>query len=74
VETLFPGEDPVLREANHERILKPYLADTINAFELQPDGCYTRVRPAPGEAPFDCQHWFISHPAVVFSSDEDKRV
>jgi polyphosphate kinase len=74
VETLFPVEDPLLREAIHERILKPYLADTVNAFTLQSDGCYTRVQPAPGEAPFDCQHWFITHPPVDTQDDEGARV
>lgn len=74
VETLFPVEDPLLREAIHERILKPYLADTVNAFELHHDGCYTRVQPAPGETPFDSQNWFITHPPVDFDSDGDARL
>ncbi len=61
VETLFPIEDPVLREAILERLLKSALADTANARELMSDGQYVRVQPAPGEPPFDCQKWFISH-------------
>src|SRR6266536_142341 len=61
VETLFPIEDPVLREAILERLLKSALADTANARELMSDGHYVRVQPAPGEPPFDCQKWFISH-------------
>ncbi len=61
VETLFPIEDSVLREAILERLLKTELADTVNARELMPDGSYVRVRPAEGETPFDCQQWFISH-------------
>ncbi|HKV60174.1 MAG TPA: polyphosphate kinase 1, partial [Ktedonobacteraceae bacterium] len=62
VETLFPIEDPVLRRAVYERILQPDLKDTLNAQELQPDGSYTPAQPAPGEAPFDSQSWFITHP------------
>ncbi len=61
VETLFPLEDPTLRLAILERLLKPELADTANARELLPDGHYVRVRPEPGESPFDSQAWFISH-------------
>jgi polyphosphate kinase len=61
VETLFPIEDSVLREAILERLLKSELADTVNARELMSDGSYVRVRPADGEAPFDCQAWFIKH-------------
>jgi polyphosphate kinase len=61
VETLFPIEDSVLREAILERLLKSELADTVNARELMSDGTYVRVRPAEGEPPFDCQNWFITH-------------
>jgi polyphosphate kinase len=69
VETLFPIDDPVLRGAILERVLKPELADTANARELLPDGHYLRVQPAPGDAPFDSQEWFISHP--LLGSDTD---
>jgi polyphosphate kinase len=69
VETLFPIEDPVLREAILERLLKIELADTANARELLSDGRYIRVQPASGEPPFDCQKWFISH--SVHGSDTE---
>jgi polyphosphate kinase len=71
VETLFPIDSPVLREALVERMLKPMLADTVNAHELQPDGTYVRVKPQPGEQPFDSQNWFISHP--LFEMEEEIR-
>jgi polyphosphate kinase len=64
VETLFPIDDPVLRIAIRDRLLTPALADTVNARELLPDGSYKRIQPKPGEAPFDSQNWFISHPLV----------
>ncbi len=64
VETLFPIDDPMLRIAIRDRLLTPALADTVNARELLPDGSYKRIRPKPGEAPFDSQNWFISHPLV----------
>jgi polyphosphate kinase len=69
VETLFPIDDPVLREAVLERLLKIELADTANARELLSDGRYVRVQPASGEPPFDCQKWFISH--SVHGSDAE---
>jgi polyphosphate kinase len=62
VETLFPIEDPLLRAAIVERVMRPLLADTVNARELLSDGSYRRVVPEPGEAPFDSQSWFIDHP------------
>ena len=74
VETLFPIEDSVLREAIHERLLKSELADTANARELMPDGHYVRVRPADGEPPFDCQKWFISHSLLGSDADTQNHV
>ena len=69
VETLFPIEDSVLREAILERLLKSELADTVNARELKSDGSYVRVQPAKGEPPFDCQNWFISHSLLGSETD-----
>ncbi|HYB00428.1 MAG TPA: polyphosphate kinase 1 [Ktedonobacteraceae bacterium] len=74
VETLFPIEDSVLREAILERLLKSELADTANARELMPDGSYVRVRPADGEKPFDCQDWFITHSLLGADTEADNHV
>ena len=71
VETLFPIEDQVLRNAIHERILLPMLADTVNARELMSDGHYIRILPEPGEPPFDSQDWFISHPIIEAEPDSN---
>ena len=64
VETLFPIEDPVLRAALRDNLLKRLMADTVNARELQADGSYVRILPDPGEPPFDAQAWFITHPLL----------
>jgi polyphosphate kinase len=74
VETLFPIEDSVLREAILERLLKSALADTANARELMSDGSYVRIQPAPGEPPFDCQKWFISHSLLGSDSESHEHV
>jgi polyphosphate kinase len=74
VETLFPIEDLALREAILERLLKSELADTANARELMSDGHYVRVQPAPGEPPFDCQKWFISHSLLGSDTDPSNHV
>ena len=74
VETLFPVEDPVLREAILERLLKSELADNVNARELLSDGHYIRVQPAPGEPPFDCQKWFISHSLLGSERDPHSHI
>ncbi|MDP8947610.1 MAG: polyphosphate kinase 1 [Actinomycetota bacterium] len=54
VEQLFP-----LREARHHekvrRLLELQLADTVNAWELEPDGSFERLHPGEGEEPVDSQ-------------------
>jgi len=54
VEQLFP-----LREKRHRekvrRLLELQLADTVNAWELGPDGSFERLRPQDGEEPLDSQ-------------------
>jgi polyphosphate kinase len=71
VEVLFPVELQKLRTKIVEHMLQPLLKDTVNAHELQADGSYKRIKPLEGEAPFDCQHWFISHPLFSGDTDED---
>ena len=41
-------EDPVLKE-KLDSILRLQLSDNVNAREMQPDGSYQKVKPAPGE-------------------------
>ncbi|MFP4648801.1 MAG: polyphosphate kinase 1 [Halorhodospira sp.] len=59
VETAFPIDDGEARQ----RILKDlehYLADTQQAWLLQPDGSYLRAEPAEGEPPFSAQQALLS--------------
>jgi polyphosphate kinase len=65
VEVLFPIDDPILRNAIRDNLLRRVLADTVNARELRPDGTYVRLLPDPGEPPFDSQGWFIQHPQLA---------
>jgi polyphosphate kinase len=71
VETLFPIDDPLLRAALRDNLLQCMLNDTVNARELQPNGSYVRILPDPGEPPFDCQAWFITHPLLDEGESED---
>ena len=41
-------EDPVLKE-KLDSILRLQLSDNVNAREMQPDGSYQKVKPAPGD-------------------------
>ena len=48
-----------LREARHRekvrRLLELQLADTVNAWELEPHGSFERLHPEDGEEPVDSQ-------------------
>src|ERR671920_473586 len=61
VEQLFP-----LREARHRqkvrRLLDLQLSDTANAWEMNPDGDYTRLQPQEGEEPLDSQALLLEEP------------
>ncbi|HEV3477613.1 MAG TPA: RNA degradosome polyphosphate kinase, partial [Rubrobacteraceae bacterium] len=54
VEQLFP-----LHEARHRekvrRLLELQLADTVNSWELKPDGSFERLHPHESEEPLDSQ-------------------
>ena len=43
VEILFPVEDPAVVRRIREEILDLYLADSVNAYQMQSDGSYTRA-------------------------------
>jgi len=59
VEVLFPIDDPGLRAYLRNDVLEACMRDTVNARDLRADGTYVRVRPAPGEQPFDSQAYFM---------------
>lgn len=69
VEVLFPVEDTRLRTAIRDEILFRHLADTQKARLLNPDGTYTRIEPAPGEAALNTQDWMIER-GGAWRSDE----
>lgn len=52
IEVLAPITDPTLK-AHIQHLLERWLADTRNAWELQPDGRYCPRSPAPGQAPIN---------------------
>jgi polyphosphate kinase len=62
VELMFPvlQEDIKLRIRD---ILGAYCSDTAQAWKLNPDGSWSRLSPADGEAPFSAQEHFLSQAA-----------
>ncbi|MEO5566555.1 MAG: polyphosphate kinase 1 [Luteimonas sp.] len=55
VETCFPILDPALAARAKDEALDNYLADNLNAWELQADGSYRKLHPTPGETPHEAQ-------------------
>lgn len=59
VEVLFPLENTTFKKQMRDDVLEIYLRDTVRAHELTAAGHYIRVQPAPGEAPFSAQDYFL---------------
>ena len=55
VEVVFPVESPELVRHVRDVVLAAYLSDNVRARRMEPDGSYTRLRPAEGEAAVDVQ-------------------
>ena len=53
-------------------ILDLQLRDTVNAREMQPDGTYTKVRPAEGQPPVDSQMAMFGYFQNGFAQETDK--
>jgi polyphosphate kinase len=59
VETMFPVEDPALKQRLIDEILGLALQDNVQARELQPDGSYRRITPKEGEKPINSQEMLM---------------
>ncbi len=64
VETLFPVEDPDLKVALRDQILKIHLKDNVKARRMLPDGSYERVEPKNDEPKINSQQWLIEHRGI----------
>ncbi len=62
VEVVFPVLDAGLQKRVLS-ILATYLRDNHSAWEMQTDGSYTKIQPAPGEDVVDCQSAFMEDSA-----------
>jgi polyphosphate kinase len=62
VETLFPVNDPVIRDYIRNAILEVELHNNIRARDLYADGSYLIRTPGPGERPLCSQQWLLEHP------------
>ncbi|MDQ3205950.1 MAG: polyphosphate kinase 1, partial [Pseudomonadota bacterium] len=60
VEAGFPILDPLLAKRMTAEAIDNYLADNVNAWELQADGAYRRLAPEDGQAPHSAQAALLS--------------
>jgi len=60
IEVCFPILDPALAARVKAEALDNYLDDNVNAWLLQPDGCYLRLTPGPGERPHSAQQALLA--------------
>ena len=60
IELMFPVEDPKLKTRITQELLPIVLGDKVKARQLQADGSYIRLSPAPGEEPIRSQAVFQS--------------
>ena len=60
VETVFPIEDPALRQRLIDDLLPAELRDNEDARELRPDGTYVPPQRAAGEPAFSAQRYFMA--------------
>ena len=63
VETLVPIENPNLHRQVLKRIIRANLADEAQAWRLEPDGTYARVKPRKNA--FSAHEYFMSHPSLT---------
>ncbi len=59
VEVVFPIGDRGWAAEIRDELIPAYFRDTVNAWELHPDGSYGRVATPPGETPFDIHAWLM---------------
>lgn len=55
IEVLTPVLDKAIRENIFKQIVVPQLMDNTNAWELNSDGTYTRIKPKAGQKPYQSQ-------------------
>jgi polyphosphate kinase len=64
VEVLFPISKPAMIRHLRDSVLATYMADTLKARQLLPDGSYGRLQPDAEHSPLNSQQWLLNHPSV----------